>query len=196
MGYPALLAMWAGMTAVMMGPVVWPWLRALRRSLPRGASPASVPVFAAGYAVAWLAFSAVMAAAQTGVAAAGATVPLAGSVPALAGLALVVAGGFQFSRLKHACLDHCRSPWGYFVSRWRPGLRGALGMGVQHGFFCLGCCWALMTLALFVGAMDARMMLVMTAVMVVETATPLGPALSRPLGGVLVLWGLGLLVLA
>ncbi len=186
--------MWAGMSAVMMTPVVWPWLRALHRALPSGASRATIPAFSLGYGGAWLAFSGVMAAAQVALATTGARTPLSVSAPALAGLALLTAGAFQFSRLKHACLDHCRSPMGYFVSRWRSGLRGALEMGLRHGLFCLGCCWAIMALALVVGAMDLRMMGVMIAVMFLETATPVGPALSRPVGGVLVLWGASLLV--
>lgn len=187
--------MWSGMTAVMMTPVVWPWLRTLRRVLPPGAARGTVPAFAAGYGIAWLGFSAAMAALQLGLSRAGASVPLSASFPSLAGVALVTAGAFQFSRLKHACLDHCRSPMGFFLSGWRGGMVGALRMGGRHGVFCLGCCWALMALALFVGAMDWRMMAVMTAVMVAETATPMGAALSRPVGGVLVLCGLGLLLL-
>ena len=193
--FPTLLGMWSGMTAVMMTPVVWPWMRALRRVLPATSSRATVPAFAAGYGIAWLLFSAAMAAAQVGLSKVGATVPVSLSFPSIAGAALVAAGAFQFSRLKHACLDHCRSPMGFFLSGWRGGLRGALRMGGRHGIFCLGCCWALMALALFVGAMDWRLMAIMTGVMVVETATPMGPAVSRPLGGVLVLCGLGLLLL-
>ena len=194
-GFAPALVMWTVMTGAMMAPVVWPWLRALRRALPAGAPRATVPVFVLGYGLAWSGFSVAMASAQVVLAAAGATVPVSASVPSLVGLGLVTAGAFQFSRLKHACLDHCRSPLAYFATRWRPGLRGALRMGVHHGVFCLGCCWALMALALIVGAMDVRLMIVMTAVMILETATPMGAALSRPLGGVLVICGVVFLVL-
>ncbi len=187
--------MWSGMTAVMMVPVVWPWLRALRRMLPVGAARGTLPLFGAGYAMAWLAFSALMAAVQLSMISVGSGMPVSASPTSLSGMALVAAGLFQFSKLKQACLDHCRSPMGFFLSGWRAGLGGALRMGVRHGMFCLGCCWALMALALFVGAMDWRLMALMTGFMVLETATPLGPAVSRPVGGVLVLSGLGLLVL-
>ena len=194
-GFPTLFAMWSGMTAVMMTPVVWPWLKALRRVMPEGASVWTVPAFAVGYGAAWVLFSTVMAASQLVLARAGAAVPLSAAFPSVAGAGLVAAGAFQFSALKNACLDHCRSPMGFFLSRWRGGGVGALRMGGRHGIFCLGCCWALMALALFVGAMDWRLMAVMTGVMLVETATPLGVALSRPLGGFLVVCGLGLLLL-
>ena len=63
---------------------------------------------------------------------------------------LLLAGIYQFSPLKQVCLARCRSPIGFLLGEWRPGARGALVMGLRHGLFCLGCCWALMAL-LFVG---------------------------------------------
>jgi predicted metal-binding membrane protein len=104
------------------------------------------------------------------------------SAPHLAGSALMVAGVFQFTRLKDACLSHCRSPFGYFATHWRPGVVGALSMGVRHGIFCLGCCWAIMALALVVGMMDGRMMVVLMGLMLLETLGPTGARLSRPIG--------------
>jgi predicted metal-binding membrane protein len=191
-----VLLMWSGMTAIMMTPVVWPWLRALRRlGVTPTPHPLTVPAFAVGYAVAWVAFSTGLAALQVSLAAFGRMTPLLAHEPALAGGALLFAGAYQLSRLKRACLTHCRSPFGYFASRWRPGVRGALSMGVRHGAYCLGCCGALMALTLVVGMMDVRMMGIMMAVMIVETSTRLGAAVSRPLGAGLLIWGLGLLVL-
>lgn len=183
--------MWGGMAAVMMAPIVWPWLRALRQ---RGAL-ASVYAFAAGYAVAWGGFSLVMAAVQVALVRAGVGSPLLTHAPAAAGGALILTGGFQFTRLKEACLAHCRSPFGYFAAHWRPGVRGAMEMGAHHGLHCLGCCWALMALGLVVGMMDLRMMALLMALMVVETSTPVGARLVRPLGAVLVVAGGYLLVM-
>jgi hypothetical protein len=68
----------------------------------------------------------------------------------LSGVLLLIAGIFQFSPLKHTCLRACRSPLGFLISDWRDGLWGAWHMGIRHGLYCLGCCWALMAL-LFVG---------------------------------------------
>jgi predicted metal-binding membrane protein len=67
------------------------------------------------------------------------------------GALLVIAGLFQFTPLKHTCLRACRSPFGFLLSDWNDGLWGAWRMGIRHGLYCLGCCWALMAL-LFVGA--------------------------------------------
>lgn len=186
--------MWAGMTAVMMAPVVWPWLRALARFQPEGAAVGTVPAFALGYSVAWGVFSAVMAAAQHTLLGLGMAAPLRTSAPTLAGAALLVTGAFQLTRLKDACLSHCRSPFGYFAAHWRAGASGALEMGFRHGLFCLGCCWAIMALALVVGMMDPRMMALLMAVMLIETLAPHGARLSRPVGIGLVLWGAGLLL--
>jgi|ERR1700756_4757659 predicted metal-binding membrane protein len=71
------------------------------------------------------------------------------------GLLLLIAGVFQFSRLKHSCLRTCRSPLGFLLSDWRNGLWGAWRMGIHHGLYCLGCCWALMAL-LFVGGVMCK----------------------------------------
>jgi len=187
-----VLAMWSAMTAVMMTPVAWPWLRALQRSGPDQAAGHTVPMFALGYSAAWAGFSAVMSGGQLLLMRSGITTPITASAPALAGAALMLAGAFQFTDLKNACLAHCRSPFGYFAAHWRPGARGAVSMGARHGIFCLGCCWAIMALALVVGMMDLRMMAVLMGVMVLETLTPSGAWLSRPIGVVLLLWGLAL----
>lgn len=183
--------MWLGMTAIMMLPVVWPWLRAFSR---HGNQPAAVSVFAAGYGAAWVTFSTAMALLQIMLTRLDAPPPLTASAPTLAGSALLVTGAFQFTRLKEACLSHCRSPFGDFVAHWRSGLGGALSMGVRHGLFCLGCCWAVMALALVVGMMDVRMMAALMAVMLLETSSPVGARLTRPLGAVLILLGAGMIL--
>jgi len=184
------MLMWGGMTAVMMAPIVWPWLRALRGMGAR----LPVAAFAVGYAVAWGGFSAGMAGLQVGLGSAGVGTPLLTHAPAAAGGALLLTGAFQFTRLKEACLSHCRSPFGYFASHWAPGVRGAVRMGVHHGLHCLGCCWAVMALALVVGMMDLRMMALLMGVMLVETLSPFGARMVRPIGAVMVLLGGYLLI--
>jgi len=185
LGFWFLVLMWSGMTAVMMAPIVWPWLRALRRMGDR----LPVAAFTVGYALAWSAFSAGMAALQVALTRAGVGTPLLTHAPAAAGGALLLTGAFQFTRLKEACLSHCRSPFGYFASHWAPGVRGAVGMGFHHGLHCLGCCWAVMALGLVVGMMDLRMMAVLMGVMLVETLSPVGARMVRPIGAGMVLLG-------
>jgi predicted metal-binding membrane protein len=190
-GFWFYLAMWLGMTAVMMTPVVWPWLRALSK---HEGQRASVPVFAVGYGSAWVGFSTVMTLLHIMLTRLDVPPPLTATAPTLAGGALLVTGAFQFTKLKEACLSHCRSPFGYFAAHWQSGLGGALSMGLRHGIFCLGCCWAVMALALVVGMMDVRMMAALMAVMLLETSSPFGARLTRPVGAVLILWGAGLIL--
>ena len=100
---------------------------------------------------------------------------------------LAGAGLFQFSRLKYRCLDKCRTPLGFIAEHWRGRAprRKALRLGLDHGAFCVGCCWALMLLMFVVGTGSLGWMLVLGAVMALEKNMPWGGRLSRPLGGVL-----------
>ncbi len=186
--------MWLLMMVAMMMPATLPWLVAmgtLSKPVSGGGSlpGASVALFAAGYFAVWLVFAVLGAALQLGLRGAG----LLGSEMALAdplgGLALAAAGLFQMSAIKAACLRHCRNPMSFFLSRWRNGPVGALGMGLSHGAFCLGCCWALMLLGFALGLMNLAWMAVLTVVVCIENLAPRGPAVSRALGVGLVLLG-------
>ncbi len=180
--------MWLAMTGVMMAPVVFPWLRALLAVGIQVESPCGstgtwqVVPFAAGYAVAWVAFSAVAATLHRILLGAGVPVPFGLEAPVASATALLLAGVFQLTRLKDACLVHCRSPAGYLLTHWRDGLLGRTRMGLAHGVYCLGCCWALMLLALVVGMVHLWWMALLMVVMVVETGWRHGRRVTRPLG--------------
>jgi predicted metal-binding membrane protein len=109
---------------------------------------------------------------------------------------LLVAGGFQFSRLKYRCLDKCRAPLSFVMEYWRGrhDHRNAFFLGVNHGIFCVGCCWALMLLMFGVGVGNVGWMLALGAVMAVEKNMPWGRKLSAPVGLALLGWG-GLILL-
>lgn len=111
---------------------------------------------------------------------------------AIGSAAFIVAGAFQFSRIKYACLDRCRSTFGFISEHWsgRSEHRDAFRLGVHHGVFCVGCCWALMLLMIPLGAGHFGWMLVLGAVMAVEKNVSWGRAIVRPLGVALVLAGL------
>ena len=193
--------MWFGMMAAMMLPVAAPWVRAMvslsepgdrgsgraagREGTSQWARVRSGALFLAGYLSVWMLFSLAAAAVQIGLAGA---VALDGDAP-FAGLFLVGAGLYQLSPVKAACLRHCRNPLTYFLTRWRDGPRGALGMGWGHGLWCLGCCWALMALALVLGVMNLLWMAVLAAVVCVENLAPGGPVVGRVAGVGLVVWG-------
>lgn len=104
------------------------------------------------------------------------------------GIAIVAgAGAFQFSALKYRCLEKCRTPLSFVIEHWHgvAPQREALALGVHHGLFCLGCCWALMLLMFAVGTGSLGWMLVLAAVMAIEKNLPWGRRLSAPLGGAL-----------
>ena len=194
--YTAVFAMWLAMTGIMMAPVVYPWLRALNRIAAGGDAAGvgpgpftSVTPFLGGYMVAWAGFSAAAAAVHRALAAAALPVPFGMDAPVLSAAALVLTGAFQLTPLKGACLSHCRSPAGFLLSNWRDGAAGQTRMGFEHGLHCVGCCWALMALALVVGMANLVWMGVLMAVMVAETTLPFGARLSRPIGAALIVAG-------
>lgn len=109
---------------------------------------------------------------------------------------LLLAGVFQFTRLKYRCLEKCRAPLSFVMQYWR-GSRERMQsflLGVHHGIFCVGCCWALMLLMFAVGTGNVGWMLALAAVMAIEKNMPWGRKLSTPLGVALLGWG-GLIVL-
>lgn len=196
MTYVSTLAMWVAMTGLMMTPIVLPWLRALSRLAPGPQETAAPPTrlppvvpFAAGYGAAWTGFSAAAAALHVSLTALEIPVPFGLDAPVHSATALILAGGFQFTPFKQACLSRCRSPAGYLLAHWRGGASGHLRMGFGHGLDCVGCCWALMALALVVGMIDFVWMGLLMAVMVAETTLPFGARITRPVGVALVTGG-------
>jgi predicted metal-binding membrane protein len=111
-------------------------------------------------------------------------------VPGLGAVIFLVAGIYQFAPIKRACLTHCRTPLGYFLTGWRSGPMGAFRMGLHHGLFCVGCCWALMATAFAVGIMNVWWMAALGGLAFLEQHAPQGHLLRRALGGVLLAVGL------
>jgi predicted metal-binding membrane protein len=188
-----LALMWFGMMAAMMAPTAWPWARAYHRfsEAERGAEIGATAQFAAGYLLAWLGY-AIGAALLQRVLQAAALMPPASDVvvPRIGAVIFLIAGLYQFAPLKRACLTHCRTPIGYFLTRWINGPTGALRMGLHHGLFCLGCCWALMATAFAVGVMNAWWMTALGIVALLEQIAPEGELLRRVLGGTFLVVGI------
>ncbi len=187
-GLTATVAMWCLMSVAMMAPTAVPMLRAYRHLVAGSAGRVPAAGFwalLAGYLAVWALFSFGAGAAQHVL---GSAALLDGSgvsaTPWLTSALLAVAGAYQLSRLKQACLSRCRSPLAFFLSHWRAGGRGALSMGLRHGAVCVGCCWALMALAFVGGTMNLAWMGIATVLMVVEKL-PIGRWLTTPIGAVL-----------
>jgi predicted metal-binding membrane protein len=192
--FTSLATMWLGMMAVMMAPAVWPWIRAFERLTSRGDGRlrriVSTLSFAGGYVAAWAAYAVAAALVHMVLLRAGAVDPVRGLAPLLGAGLLIVAGLFQFAPLKRACLTHCRNPVSYFLSQWRHGPMGGFRLGLGHGLFCVGCCWALMATALAVAVMNLWWMAALTAAVFVEQVAPRGEWIRAPLGIALIAAGL------
>ncbi len=152
--------------------------------------------FVFGYLTAWAAFSLIATAAQGTLAALGLISPMFMTLatPWLGAAILIGAGLYQLTPLKAACLDHCRGPVEALTRHRRTGRAAAFRMGLLHGGFCLGCCWALMSLLFVGGVMNIWWILGITLYVAIEKLAPGGARLARPLGVALILAGLALLL--
>jgi predicted metal-binding membrane protein len=196
-----LFLMWAVMMAAMMLPSAAPMILLVagieRRRRERASPAAPTAIFAAGYLVVWTLFSAVAALTQWGLHQAALLSPaMASTSPILGGLLLVTAGVYQWLPLKSTCLSHCRSPIGFLGTEWREGNTGALVMGMRHGLYCLGCCWALMTLLFVAGVMYLPWVAAIAGLVLVEKVVPAGAWIGKVAGLGLVGWGGWLLMRA
>jgi len=195
-GYALIIfVMWWLMMVAMMVPSAAPVIL-LYGALNRGKNRWSPLVFAAGYLLAWGAFSVIATALQGGLAAFGLVSPMFMTLvtPWLGAAVLIGAGLYQFTPLKAACLEHCRGPVDALTRHRRTGRAAALRMGMLHGAYCLGCCWALMALLFVGGIMNIWWILGISVYVGIEKLAPGGERLARPLGAALVLGGLALLL--
>lgn len=196
-GLPAAFAMWSLMSLAMMAPTAFPALRTYS-DLTRTEGAGSLPLaaLAGGYLAVWLGFSVLAALLQVVLTELGLVTELGrSSSPAFTGALLVLAGAYQFSRLKDACLNACRSPLAFFFSHWRSGVSGGLELGLRLGAVCLGCCWALMLLAFVAGTMNLAFMGLAMVLMTLEKLPDIGGRISAPLGIFLIVTGAVVLVL-
>ena len=193
-----LFVMWAVMMVAMMIPSAAPMVltyATIRRKRHESERPL-LPTgwFLAGYIAVWTGFSLLATLAQWGLHEAAILSPMMVSVSSLfGGLLLVSAGVFQWTPLKHACLKHCRSPLGFLLADWEEGHAGAFRMGLKHGSYCAGCCWALMALLFVAGVMNLLWVAAIAAFVLIEKLAPAGPWVGRASGLALIGWGLWLL---
>jgi len=193
------VAMWAVMMVAMMVPAASPMILIFatinRRRAVLGTPAVPTMIFLAGYLAIWWAFSVVAAAAQLGLQQASlVSVGSLKAAPMVGGLLLLGAGFYQFTPLKQACLARCQSPLGFILSEWREGRGGAFLMGLRHGGYCVGCCWALMALLFVAGVMNLIWVAALAALVLVEKVLPWERVVSWTTGALLVGWGMWVLV--
>ena len=200
MSAPLFLAVWVVMMVAMMFPTAAPMILTFARvhASKREKGQAFVPtwVFVAAYLLVWTAFGALAF-----VLALGAQALAAGSASVMenagriGGVAVLLAGLYQLSPLKHVCLSKCRSPLGFIMTSWRDGYGGAFRMGLEHGVYCLGCCWLLFVLLFPLGMMNIAAMALITLLIFAEKSLAIGLWASRAAAVALVAYGLLVLVM-
>lgn len=194
--YAAMMfAMWVIMMAGMMLPAAAPVMllhaRVCRR---RAGRVAPTGWFLLGYVVTWMLYSAGATGLQWLLERYALLSPtMAGTSALFSGVVLVAAGAYQLTPYKHACLTHCRSPMDFLARRWRDGAHGALRMGIEHGAFCVGCCWILMIVLFAVGVMDLLWVAALALLVFVEKVVPFGQGIARVAGTGLIAGGLALI---
>ncbi len=187
--------MWAIMMVGMMVPSAAPmtllYAGMVRKAERQGTPMAPIAAFVSGYLAMWCLFSVGATLLQWGLHEASLLSPMMMTKShVLGGGLLIIAGLYQLTPWKNVCLDHCRSPAHFLSHHWRPGVGGAFRLGVEHGAFCLGCCWALMGL-LFVGGVMNLLWIAGIAVFVfLEKVLPFGVYGGRFAGGGMMVMGL------
>ena len=185
-----LWAMWAVMMTAMMLPSAAPLLLMYAGALRGRGEPGAGPqlfAMAAGYVLVWAGFSIAATVLQRVLASGLVLTPMMEpDTPVAAAVILAIAALYQLTPLKRACLRVCRTPLAYLLQHWRPGTAGAFRLGVNHGLYCLGCCWALMLLLFAGGVMNLAVIVALTLWVLVEKFAPFGEWTARA-GGVALL---------
>jgi predicted metal-binding membrane protein len=196
MGMSAVLfiAIWAVMMVAMMFPAAAPMILmfgAVYAGKRRQEQP-YVPtwIFVSAYLLVWtlsgvLAYFLAIEVEKL----AGQSMWLMENAPRIGGAILVIAGLYQLSPLKNVCLSKCRTPLQFLLTSWHDGYAGAFRMGIEHGVFCLGCCWLLFVILFPLGLMNLAVMALVTALIFAEKALPIGRQISRLAGVGLIVYG-------
>jgi len=192
-------AMWWVMMLGMMlpsaAPTILTFATLARRQRARGQNFVPASVFTLGYLLAWGGFCVAATLLQWGLDRAALLSPmLAPKSASIAGALFILSGLYQFTPFKYACLRQCRSPFAFLLNYWRDGWQGALRMGVSHGLYCLGCCWALMALLFAVGVMNLAWVAVIAALVFAEKLLPRGLWIGRVAGVLMLAFGAQLLL--
>jgi predicted metal-binding membrane protein len=193
-----IFLMWAIMMVGMMVPTAIPMTlvygAVVRKAARQGTVVAPTLVFVAGYLAVWTLFSLGAALAQWGLDRAALLSPMMVTTSPVIGAGLLIAAGlYQMTPLKRACLSHCRSPAHFISTHWRPHAAGAFRMGLEHGTYCLGCCWLLMGLLFVVGVMNLLWIAAIAVFVLLEKIIPHETLPARIGGLTMILIGSALL---
>lgn len=196
--------MWAIMMVGMMLPSAAPTIllytglirrRTKAESGPEGSPSVLALIFLSGYMLVWTGFSAGATWLHWLLEQSSLVSPMMVSASSmLNGVILIGAGIYQWLPIKDTCLSHCRSPVDFVSQHWRTGASGALKMGLEHGLYCLGCCWVLMALLFVGGVMSLLWIALIAGIVFIEKIVPRGDLIGRWGGVCLVTTGLAILI--
>ncbi|MCW8889380.1 MAG: DUF2182 domain-containing protein [Sedimenticola sp.] len=192
--FALVFAMWIMMMIAMMLPTAAPMIVTYSDILNQqtdGSRMVPLSAFISGYLLSWGGYSLLAVVAQWGMLQSSLISDMmVGTNPLFNGGLLIIAGLYQWSRLKAVCLTHCRTPLQFFLTSWKSGNRGALQMGTIHGAYCVGCCWALMILMFFFGLMNLIWIAALSVIMLAEKVLPRGDLFGKGIGALFFAWGL------
>jgi predicted metal-binding membrane protein len=193
-----VVLMWCAMVLAMMlptaGPMIVTYAEIADAAARKGEAVVTPLIFMGGYVTAWLGFVVAASASQLALMQAAlldATMRIAS--PLIAGVIILLAGCYQFSALKHACVTHCQRPFPFFFAHWTDEAAGVFRLGMRQGLYCLGCCWAMMLVMVAVGVMNVAWMAALGVAMGMEKLVTT-PRLSRAVGAGLIAAGVAFIV--
>jgi len=194
MSAPLFIALWVVMMVAIMFPTAAPMILMFARihnsKRDRGQNFVPTWVFTSAYLLVWSATGiAAYAIAVAGDALADESAWVMDNAPRFGGGLLVFAGVYQLTPLKDICLSKCRTPVSFLMNSWRDGYAGAFRMGLDHGVFCLGCCWLLFLILFPLGMMNIIVLALITALIFAEKSLPVGRQAARAAALALVLYG-------
>ena len=191
-----LFLMWSVMMIAMMTPSILPMLMLFTtlnaRNKSKGKDTSPTLFLLAGYLMSWVLFSLVITLPEYAMHKSGLLNPMMEPTHAYLGSAmLIIAGIYQFTPFKDACLTVCQSPLTFLMNNWKDGNLGAFLVGYKHGFYCIGCCWALMLTLFALGVMNIMWVMVLTIFVLFEKLSYKNPLLFRRVAGyAFILWGI------
>jgi predicted metal-binding membrane protein len=194
MGAPLFIAIWVAMMVAMMFPTAAPMILMFARvhagKRQRGQSFVPTWVFVSSYLVVWTLFGVLAYAVAVGAERlAERSMWLMDNAGRFGGGVLILAGLYQLSPLKYACLAKCRTPLDFILGSWREGYGGSFRMGLEHGAYCLGCCWLLFVILFPLGVMNVAAMAVITLLIFAEKSLPLGRQMGLIAAAALIVYG-------
>ena len=199
-GIALVASMWIAMTLMMMlpsaAPMILTYTEIAEAAARKGEQIVSPFVIVVGYSAVWLGFSVIAALVQIGLTQAAlldANMAVAGGL--FSGAIFIAAGAYQFSTLKHACLNRCQHPFPFFFTNWATTRSGVFHLGIKQGVYCLGCCWAMMSVIFAVGVMNVIWMVGLGLIMTIEKIL-VGRRFTHAVGVALIAVGVGWILMS